>query len=825
MIRTRTSPIRRAVRLASAGALAVAVLIPGVTGPEAARASEPVVVAPDGCTSGTLTVQRGVVGYEHWNVEELFTHVELLMNPVSPKFPGQIRYTVVTFATSGNETAECTWNVPDGVTRGQLLVVGGGGAGGTTFGGGGGGGGVYYGKVPVTTTLGAVFDPGAELRVTVGAGGAAAAAGCVGAACAGSQGGASSVSVGGSVVVSAGGGGGGGGDRQSAPTVGGDLPTAGGGGGGAAMTDDGQSLAEGVAGQDASEVNSAYRDEPGGLLGGPGGIGAAGSASGTVRISGGGGGAKARHAQFGTGVGAGGVGITFSRGAVHYGAGGGGLQRGVSGCLDCFSYYSQPSGSPSSGGAGGTAGSGGAGSDGTGGGGGGGGASGQGGRGGAGIIMIAFPDPMEVTGPQVVSATYGTALSSDLYSFTNGNNTLDTAYRVRSAANPGLADPPPTGLAMSLRRIHVGATAAAGIYDLVVIATSAIDTVATRAVTLTIARASQSPVTFVSDAPVEAAVGDAGDGPTFAGGSGTGAYVLTSADEAVCGVTFLSGAWRVAHISEGECELSVEREEDANHLASEPTTRSYSITAAVAVEDPVEGSEEGSDDGSDDGSGEGSTDEPIEAPEQSPEEGSKDQPSEGPAEESFGDTGEEALGEVHEEVVEVPGPGEAAALPVVEERDEGAPGDAPTAGRAGTPSVDCSPGLPWAGGQVGCMLSGGMPSETVSWRASYNPTFASGTTTLDDAGRGTFAFVVPTAALGAPLVIEIVGWGEPMMLAAELAGPVPVSIPSGEGPSATGTRSGTLPAALAVLLLALLLHGGALGRSWWLRGDPGGSRG
>jgi hypothetical protein len=234
--------------------------------PTVIASATPDVVAVDGCTSGTLTVHRNVVGYESWNVER-FQQAERLPN-TELRFPGQLRYTVVTFATNGNATADCTWTVPDGVTRGHLLVVGGGGAGGTEHGGGGGGGGVFYGKVPITSTLGAVFDPGAVLQVTVGAGGTPAAVGCVGAACAGGEGGASAVAVGGAVVVSAGGGGGGGGGQQPAPVVAGAGHTAGGGGGGAALTDDGTPLAAGAAGASSTVANDPYLDHPGGLLGG-----------------------------------------------------------------------------------------------------------------------------------------------------------------------------------------------------------------------------------------------------------------------------------------------------------------------------------------------------------------------------------------------------------------------------------------------------------------------------------------------------------------------------------------------------------------------------
>jgi hypothetical protein len=100
----------------------------------------------------------------------------------------------------------------------------------------------------------------------------------------------------------------------------------------------------------------------------------------------------------------------------------------------------------------------------------------------------------------------------------------------------------------------------------------------------------------------------------------------------------------------------------------------------------------------------------------------------------------------------------------------------------------------------------------VTWRASYNPTFAAGTTVLDVAGAGGFTFTVPNAALGAPLVLEIVGWGDPMMLAAALSGPVPGSIPSGAGPRIIAPVVNVWPAGLVALLLVGLGRDGRVRR-------------
>lgn len=544
----------------------------------------------DGCTSGTLTVHRDVVGYEFWNVEQ-YQQAERLPN-TEIRFPGQLRYTVVTFATNGNVTADCTWTVPEGVTRGHLLVVGGGGAGGTAHGGGGGGGGVFYGKVPITTTLGAVFDPGAVLQVTVGAGGTPAAIGCTGAACAGGEGGVSSVSTGGTVRVSAGGGGGGGGDGSSAPAVSGTGHSAGGGGGGAALTDDGTSLAAGAAGASSAVANDPYLTPPGGLLGGTGGPGEGGAAAGTTRYSGGGGGAKGRAGgATGPGVGAGGVGISLSRGGALvgvtggagvgvYGAGGGGFERGLGNCgTPCFNYFAKGSASPASGGAGGTSGSGGQGVDGTGGGGGG--AAGQGGRGGAGIVMIAFPEPIVVTGPGTLSATFGAATTSAAYSYTNGNPSLATPFRVRAVGATAVSDSPPAGISMDAsRRIVVSTSVAPGTYDLVVLATNDLGTEGSIAVTLTVNRAVQQSVTFATAPPADARVGFGSYSPVLTGGDGTGAYVL-AIDPTVPPVCTMEGGV-ISFLTVGTCTVVGSRAGDSQFEPSDPVVQNFSVTARDA---------------------------------------------------------------------------------------------------------------------------------------------------------------------------------------------------------------------------------------------------
>jgi hypothetical protein len=376
--------------------------------------------------------------------------------------------------------------------------------------------------------------------------------------------------------------------------------------------------------------------------------------------------------------------------------------------------------------------------------------------------MIAFPDPMEVIGPETFGSTFGLTVSSDQYSFTNGNETLDTTYRVRSAGSTEITDLPPAGISMSARRINVGTAAAAGTYDLVVIATSAIETVATKAVTLTIARATQSPVTFSSAAPSEAVVGDSGDAPSFGGGSGTGALLLTSTDTSVCVVAFVAGAWQVTHVGAGACGLSAARGEDANHVISAPTIRSYPVAAASVPEEPVEEPvSEGPLGGASDGSTEESTEEPSGA---------------------LDDVGAQVSGPESE------------------------------------PTIECTPAVPSAGSAVTCRLSGGDGGSEVTWRASYNPTFAGATFALDAAGEGSLTFVVPAAAFGSPLVLEVIGWGAPMILVEQVGAPVPGSIPAGGGPQVLTARP-LVPAALPLVLALLLGRAARRSRRTCISGD------
>jgi hypothetical protein len=102
------------------------------------------------------------------------------------------------------------------------------------------------------------------------------------------------------------------------------------------------------------------------------------------------------------------------------------------------------------------------------------------------------------------------------------------------------------------------------------------------------------------------------------------------------------------------------------------------------------------------------------------------------------------------------------------------------------------------GGTITCTVTGGDAGIAILWRAAYNPPFAGAGVTLDANGTGTFSFVVPAAALGETLTVELVAWTQPLSLGV-VGGPVPASVPAGEGSVPSGA-----------VLLALLGAAGAV---------------
>jgi YVTN family beta-propeller protein len=97
--------------------------------------------------------------------------------------------------------------------------------------------------------------------------------------------------------------------------------------------------------------------------------------------------------------------------------------------------------------------------------------------------------------------------------------------------------------------------------------------------------------------------------------------------------------------------------------------------------------------------------------------------------------------------------------------------------------ISCTPMVARTGSAITCVVSGGegLAGVEILWRAAYNPVIAEAGVTLDAQGSGEFSFTVPAAALGEELTVELVDWTAPMSLGV-VGGPVPTSVPSGEGP-------------------------------------------
>jgi hypothetical protein len=115
------------------------------------------------------------------------------------------------------------------------------------------------------------------------------------------------------------------------------------------------------------------------------------------------------------------------------------------------------------------------------------------------------------------------------------------------------------------------------------------------------------------------------------------------------------------------------------------------------------------------------------------------------------------------------------------------------------PALACMPeGPPAVGALVTCTVTGGDAGIDILWRAAYNPTFAGAGVTLDASGSGEFSFVVPAAAFGQAITVELVDWAAPVSLGVA-GGPVPTSVPSGGGP--VPVWSLLLPALVAFGLL------------------------
>jgi hypothetical protein len=131
------------------------------------------------------------------------------------------------------------------------------------------------------------------------------------------------------------------------------------------------------------------------------------------------------------------------------------------------------------------------------------------------------------------------------------------------------------------------------------------------------------------------------------------------------------------------------------------------------------------------------------------------------------------------------------------------PAVAATPRSAPGPTLSCTPAVPQVGRTVTCTTAIGTPGFDVVWRASYNPTFAEGVLTTDADGRGTFAFTVPSDALGSELSVELVDWTRPIPIGTAVV-PVPGRIDAGLGGDLAAPAARTAGALAVVAVLAML---------------------
>ena len=124
------------------------------------------------------------------------------------------------------------------------------------------------------------------------------------------------------------------------------------------------------------------------------------------------------------------------------------------------------------------------------------------------------------------------------------------------------------------------------------------------------------------------------------------------------------------------------------------------------------------------------------------------------------------------------------------------------------PAVSCSPDVLTVGTAITCTVTGGDPGIDILWRAAVNPVIAEAGVTLDADGRGEFTFTVPASAAGRVVTVELVDWTAPVAIGGGAVvggpgGPVPSSVPAGEG--------GAVPGGLYALLGVVAFVVGAAG--------------
>jgi surface protein len=130
----------------------------------------------------------------------------------------------------------------------------------------------------------------------------------------------------------------------------------------------------------------------------------------------------------------------------------------------------------------------------------------------------------------------------------------------------------------------------------------------------------------------------------------------------------------------------------------------------------------------------------------------------------------------------------------------------PTPTQASGPSLACLPAVLTVGQRVSCTVSGADAGIEILWRAAYNPVFASAGMRIGANGTGTLTFTIPAAAVGSELSVELVEWMAPMSLGV-VGGPVPRSVPAGDGPGGllAAVRSPIVGLMTVALMIAPIL--------------------
>ena len=112
------------------------------------------------------------------------------------------------------------------------------------------------------------------------------------------------------------------------------------------------------------------------------------------------------------------------------------------------------------------------------------------------------------------------------------------------------------------------------------------------------------------------------------------------------------------------------------------------------------------------------------------------------------------------------------------------------------PMLKCDPTNVPVGSQVTCRITGGDPDIDILWNASVGGMgFAGRGVTLDSSGTASFTFV---ASVAGEVQVDLVAWGVTDVVIA--AGPVPASVPAGEGSVPSGAGLFLLLGAAGVLV-------------------------